>query len=145
MLLIGREKPSRGEMQFVAVATGSQIYYLSSFSLSVVKYTTHSARFLVLLLFLFCGWGFFYLFQSKPCLQVYSPGRCSITVDLHCNCSVLAFVQRLPLKHKTPFPEGASPRGGGQPWLSVKGKVEETSGILGGHSKSFHCFRETWF
>lgn len=30
-------------MQFVAVATSSQIYYLSSFSLNVVKYTTNLA------------------------------------------------------------------------------------------------------
>lgn len=43
MLLIVGGKSSRGEMQFVAVATSSQIYYLSSFSLSVVKYTTNSA------------------------------------------------------------------------------------------------------
>lgn len=43
-------------MQFVAVATSSQIYYVSSFSLSVVKYTTSSAFFL----FFLGGWGNFF-------------------------------------------------------------------------------------
>lgn len=43
-------------MQFVAVATSSQIYYVSSFSLSVVKYTTSSACFL----FLGGGGGIFF-------------------------------------------------------------------------------------
>ena len=71
-------------MQFVAVATSFQVYSLSSFSWSVVKYTTNSvAPMDSFPFFLFFVLVFFLYFRINSVCRFVALGECSITMDSH--------------------------------------------------------------